>query len=274
MRKKTRARKFSLRKVLLFSFGSLAQIFRWTFPLAGILLVFLLSFQGLRRHLFADELFSLSFLDIQTDGVLTSGEIARIAGLKLGDNILALNLEAVTRKIELDRRVRQATISRMLPNRIAIRIQERREFLRIKMPAQGGFYVMDEEGYLLGAAREDSTLLIFEDRRAGAQGVFSRDRYRDLRLLRIVFAIKNLIGEEPILQSKKGTRMEVESMEKINIYFDDGFEIKVGKDYRRDFDKVKVIRPLLEKEIENLHYLDLRFENVTAKRKDKNKKGR
>ncbi len=272
MRKKARGRKFSFSKALRNFFGFLSRFCRLSFPIVVLALVFLLAFQGIRKHLFADDFFNLSVVNVHTDGILTPADIIRIADLHVGENILGIHLREVTRRIESNRHIKEATVSRILPNQILIEVKERRDFLRVKLPSGDRLYVMDDEGYLLGPARSDSQLALFEDLRPNAKGSFGRERYQNGHLLRAVFTIKGLISNEPVLHAKKITRVKVESLEKISIFLEGDLEIRVGENYREDLEKLRVLRPILEKEIDYFQYIDLRFQNIVAKRKDKKRK--
>src|SRR5690242_253885 len=55
----------------------------------------------LRRYGYENPSFSIRHLDIETDGVLSAEQIRTWAGVKLQDNLLALNLPRVKRDLEL-----------------------------------------------------------------------------------------------------------------------------------------------------------------------------
>jgi len=203
---------------------------------------------------------------------LSRYEIMSIAGIRPGNNILVLNLRELTEKLESDRRIKQATVIRTLPNQVAIKVGERREFLRVKIPREEGILVMDEEGYLLGPATKDSREMLFQDLRPEAKNFFKRGRYQDIHLLKVLFSIKGIVEKDPLLRGKKIAGIDFHSADRIHILFEDGFELRVGKDYGRDLGKLEVMRSMIEKDLEYLEYLDLRFQNVAAKKRDKRKR--
>ena len=56
---------------------------------------------GLRRLLYENPAFATHHLDVETDGVIAREQLRRWAGVKLEDNLLALDLERVKRDLEL-----------------------------------------------------------------------------------------------------------------------------------------------------------------------------
>ena len=75
-----------------------------------------------------------------------------------------------------------------------------------------------------------------------------------------------------MFQSMKVSRIDIPTLERIHVFWREGFEVRVGEDYRKDLSKLQYIRPQLEKEIADLEYVDLRFQNIVAKKKEKNKR--
>lgn len=247
-------------------------------PAAFLAFVFFLAFQGVRHYLFADDFFKLVSVQVHTNGILSPEDIGRIAGFSLGDNVLAIDLRSVTQKLESDPRIREAVVARVLPNQISVAVKERREFLRVKPPAGDTVLVMDEDGFLLGPVRPrpaggNAGLPVFEDLRPEAGNWFTRERYQDQRMLRLIFEIKGKIGREPVFQRKNIQFIKVDSAKRIQIGLETGLEIRVSEQYEQELKKIDALRPLLEKDMETLEYLDLRFQDVVARKKQGKKNG-
>jgi cell division septal protein FtsQ len=272
MRKKRRQKRFALGKILRTVFEPVARAVRFSFPIACLFLVFGLSFAGIRKYLFADDLFSLTVISTQTNGMLAPDEISKIAGIRSGDNILTIDLKDIYDRLKKDRRIKEAVVTRTLPNQIAIDIKERREFIRLRVPGRAGIVVMDEEGYLLGAPRPDSDVVLFEDLRPEAAAQFSGERYHDWAMLRAILTIREVVGAEPLLRNKKISGIKIENMDRIAIVFEDGFLVRVGEDFRGDLNKFQMIRSALAGDIADLEYIDLRFENIVAKKRASTKR--
>jgi len=71
------------------------------------------------------EGFRLSKVDVRGNAVLTEEEVVALAGLELGDNLLAIDLSAVEDALAASPRVRRAQVSRLLPGRLLIRLAEK-----------------------------------------------------------------------------------------------------------------------------------------------------
>lgn len=271
MRKKIKPKKSSPPKFFSAFFGFILWILRITLPAVVLSAVFFLSFQGVRQYLFADDFFRLLSVNTSTNGILPSEAISRAAGISLGDNVLAIDLQRVTRNLQSDPRISEAAVTRILPNQISIEIKERREFLRIRLPSDGKIMVMDEDGFLLFPAALGPAVPVFEDLRPESGKYFTRDRYQDRDMLRAIFQMKELAVREPMLKDKKIQFIKVDSSKRVQIGFEGGFEIRVSENYAEEMKKLDPLRQLLEKDIETLEYLDLRFQDVVARKKQQKK---
>ena len=253
-------------------FNSVFRTVRIGLPLAVFTVLFFLMFQGVRHYLFADDFFRLVAVNVRTNGILSLDEIMRIAGVSLGENVLALDIQGVTKRLESDPRIRAAVVNRVLPNQISVEIAERRQFLRVTPPGSDKVSVMDEDGFLLGPAAEDSALPVFEDLRPEGKDAFQGGRYRDKGLLRMMFEIKNAISREPLIEGKNILSIKVDSPKRICIGFEGGFEILVSEYFTDEIAKLEPLRQVLETDMETFEYLDLRFKDVVARKKQGRKK--
>lgn len=253
-------------------FNSVFRTVRIGLPLAVFTVLFFLMFQGVRHYLFADDFFRLVAVNVRTNGILSLDEITRIAGVSLGENVLALDIQGVTKRLESDPRIRAAVVNRVLPNQISVEIAERRQFLRVTPPGSDKVSVMDEDGFLLGPAAADSALPVFEDLRPEGKDAFQGGRYRDKGLLRMMFEIKNAISREPLIEGKNILSIKVDSPKRICIGFEGGFEILVSEYFTDEIAKLEPLRQVLETDMETFEYLDLRFKDVVARKKQGRKK--
>jgi hypothetical protein len=79
------------------------------------------------------------------------------AGVKLGDNLLALDLSRVKRDLELVSWIREATVERVLPRSLKVRISEREPLVQVHdgqgNPSTVGVermvYYLDAAGYVM-----------------------------------------------------------------------------------------------------------------------------
>jgi cell division protein FtsQ len=77
---------------------------------------------------------------------LTEKEVLASAEIKPAQNLLAINTDAVIRRVTANQWVKNVYVGRELPNKLVLEVQERSPLALVK---QGGdFYLMDGEGYV------------------------------------------------------------------------------------------------------------------------------
>jgi cell division septal protein FtsQ len=110
----------------------------------------------LRHFLYENPAFAIHRLEVRTDGSISLEQLRRWAGVKLEDNLLALDLGRVKRDLELVSAIQSVAVERVLPHTVKIRVTEREPVARFIFPhlrAGGaydhGVYLFDAEGYVL-----------------------------------------------------------------------------------------------------------------------------
>jgi cell division protein FtsQ len=102
---------------------------------ACVLLVALIGWRAgawaLNRLLFENPAFAIQQINVYTDGTIRLEHLRRWAGVQPGQNLLALDLARVRRDLELCSAIGAAIIERELPNRLAVRVYERRPIARV-----------------------------------------------------------------------------------------------------------------------------------------------
>jgi len=111
---------------------------------------------ALNRFVYENQSFAIRDIDIQTDGVVCNEQLRRWAGVKPGDNLLALDLGRVKRDLELVPLIQFASIDRILPRTLRIRIFEREPIAQVNLPrprSNGGVELvpiqLDADGYAI-----------------------------------------------------------------------------------------------------------------------------
>jgi cell division septal protein FtsQ len=110
----------------------------------------------LRRLVYENQAFAIRALHIETDGVLSTEQIRTWAGVRLGDNLLALDLARVERDLKLVPAIESVSLERALPGILRIRVIEREPIAQVVLaPAraangdEGGVYTLDANGYFM-----------------------------------------------------------------------------------------------------------------------------
>jgi len=111
---------------------------------------------ALNRLVYENHSFAIKQVDIQTDGVISADQLRRWAGVKPGENLLALDLARVKRDLELVPLISSVSLERVLPRTLRIRVTEREAVAQVNVPRarpQGGVEVavfhLDTEGYVM-----------------------------------------------------------------------------------------------------------------------------
>lgn len=102
--------------------------------------------------LYRIESLALKRIPVQRDGVLTEDEIRRLAGVKLGRNILTIDLFALRQRLARHPRIEDATARLEFPDTLTLSIRERTPIARVLLPPVGGvqaFYLLSESGHVL-----------------------------------------------------------------------------------------------------------------------------
>ena len=110
----------------------------------------------LNRLIYENQAFAVQEIDIQTDGIIALSQLHRWAGVRIGENLLALDLSRVKRDLEMVSIIRFVAVERILPHTLRVRVQEREPLARVRVPqwsANGSMEMphlhLDEEGYVM-----------------------------------------------------------------------------------------------------------------------------
>jgi cell division septal protein FtsQ len=101
---------------------------------------------------YENKAFALQELDVQSDGVISTDQLRRWAGVKLEENLLALDLARVKRDLELVPVIQSASIERILPHTLRIRVVEREPIAQINVLRPRGNSGPEMVAYLVDAA--------------------------------------------------------------------------------------------------------------------------
>ena len=107
------------------------------------------------RFLTGNDAFAIQQIDVLPGGEIAKAQIQHWAGVKRGQNLLALDLSRVTRDLELVPQIKTASVERVLPRGLRIRVFEREPLAQVRLPqsqANGTpetVLFLDEDGCLM-----------------------------------------------------------------------------------------------------------------------------
>lgn len=122
----------------------------------GLYVLWMAGAWALDRLVYSNRAFAIQQIDVQTDGVISTDQLRRWAGVKAGENLLALDLARVKRDLELVPLISSVSVERVLPRTLRIRVTEREAVAQINVlrpKPRGGVEVavfhLDPEGYVM-----------------------------------------------------------------------------------------------------------------------------
>jgi cell division septal protein FtsQ len=106
--------------------------------------------------IYQNDAFAIQQIEVQTDGVLTHEAIRTWARVKIGQNLMALDLMSVKRDLELQPPIQFAAVERQLPHTLKLTVSEREPVAQtiVTRVRPGGaveqaVYDFDEDGYAM-----------------------------------------------------------------------------------------------------------------------------
>ena len=106
--------------------------------------------------LYENKAFAIQEVDVRTDGVIAADQLRRWTGVKVGQNLLALDLARVKRNLELVPLVQSVSVERVLPHTLKVRVIEREPIAQVNVPrpaanggVEAGVYHLDVDGWVM-----------------------------------------------------------------------------------------------------------------------------
>lgn len=118
--------------------------------------VSILSLFALARALVASPVFVVKAVDVEGSERLTPEEVRSVSGIRSDQNLVSLDTDEIMRRLESQRWIRNATVIKRLPDRVLLKIQERKPVALVGI--EGDLYYMDAEGAVLGQVRPGQVL--------------------------------------------------------------------------------------------------------------------
>jgi cell division septal protein FtsQ len=100
----------------------------------GLYLLWRIGGAALDLFVYRNPDFAVQSVEVQTDGKIAAEEIRRWSGVKLGVNLIGLDLAAVKRNLEKVSIIDSVSVERVLPRTLRIRVTEREPVAQINVP--------------------------------------------------------------------------------------------------------------------------------------------
>lgn len=127
---------------------------------AGVIVALVVGWRGaiwlLDYAIYKNDAFAIQEIDVQTDGVLTTETIKRWAMVKVGQNLMALDLTRVQHDLERQPPIQFAAIERVLPHTLKLSVNEREPVAQTLLTLARGdggtdqvIFDFDEDGHVM-----------------------------------------------------------------------------------------------------------------------------
>ncbi len=104
----------------------------------GLYLLWHIGEVVLNAFVYQNADFAIQQVEVQTDGVIAPNQLRRWSGVKPGANLIALDLGAVKRNLELVSAIDSVSVERVLPRTLKIRVTERDPIAQVDIPRADG----------------------------------------------------------------------------------------------------------------------------------------
>lgn len=122
----------------------------------GLYLFWRLGQWTLDKLVYENSTFAIQKIEVQTDGVIAPEQLRRWTSVKLGQNLIALDLASVKRNLELVSTIDSVAVERVLPHTLSVRVTEREPVAQVNVPTAGragviavAVFQLDENGYVM-----------------------------------------------------------------------------------------------------------------------------
>lgn len=117
-----------------------------TLEVAGGLLVALFACWGAYNSVMAAERLKVAHVEVRGGRFLSEAEVRDLVGPAVGENILALDIDELTRRLRSSPWVAEATVVRQLPDTLRVQVRERAPLALAEVER---LYLMDGDGALI-----------------------------------------------------------------------------------------------------------------------------
>lgn len=112
---------------------------------------------ALEKFVYDNSDFAIQRIDVQSSGTISQEQLRRWSNVKLGQNLIALDLAVVKRNLEMASAIDSVSVERILPHTLRIRVTERAAVAQVDVPRSAG-----ENGFSIAVFQLDSNGFVME----------------------------------------------------------------------------------------------------------------
>jgi cell division protein FtsQ len=152
---------------------------------------------------------------------LTEKDVLASAEIKPAQNLLAINTDAVIRRVAANQWVKNVYIGRELPNKLVLEVQERSPVVLVKQASD--FYLMDGEGFVfkkLGKGDEVDLPIL--------TGINAQDKTKSPLFLSTLNLLKTVSGSSQYAYLGTISEIHIDDVFGLSLISDKGLYLKLG----------------------------------------------
>ena len=122
----------------------------------GLYLLWRVGELALNTFVYENPDFAITLIDAQTGGNIAPDQLRRWTGVRIGQNLIALDLAEVKRRLEMVSVIDSISVERVLPHTLRIRVTERNPIAQVNIPHNDGnggiavsVYQLDADGVVI-----------------------------------------------------------------------------------------------------------------------------
>ncbi len=250
-RRKQQRRKLDWRRLL-------HRALRVSVTLFSLSLVIVSSFLVVQL-LMVSDLFKLDEVVVGGSKRLATEQVVALSNIRIGTNTFSLDLKLIGQKIEENPWVEKASVRRIFPRKIEIRVTERKPVAIVNLDY---LYYLDEQGEIFKSLDSQDQLDYPVITGFDQQRALRHDQNYAQRLERIVQLLSDLQKRQHLSLAQVS---EIHQQENggLSLYtLEDGVRIKLGRsDFSRKLDRLERIYAQLSSKLHMLEYIDLNVED-------------
>jgi cell division protein FtsQ len=246
-------------------FSDLSGDFFSAFVLLSATVFLSLIFVYFYSFLISMPYFQIKEVSVRGLRELTEKDILTSADIKLSQNILAVNTDAIIRRICANQWVENVYVGRELPGKLVLEVKERIPLALVKQADD--FYLMDAKGFVFKRLGKSDAVDL-----PVITSITEKEQTKSQLLLSTLKLLKTMSSSKEYSYLGIISEINIDNVFGLSLIFDKGLYLKLGSDgFENKLKKLKIVLADLENRGMKTGYLcvDLSDESkVTIKRKN------